>query len=166
VTLVEVLVCLSVAGLLAAVIANAIGVGYRTTDTTIARLSGSQGAQIAAAFFPSDIQSAATITRATAACGGATPTAAISWTDVDALNVSVSKQAQYALRIVGTEQQLVRRYYEGCALISTLVVVHNASSATVTCSPDPTCAAPISATLTATEVGGFSFSLTGRRRMT
>ncbi len=164
VTLIEVLVSMVIVSMLAGVIASATTVGFRTTDVTIDRLAGSQGAQTSAAFFPSDIHSAATITLATAACTGAVPIAAISWADTDAAAVTVAKQAQYALQTVGPEQQLVRRYYEGCALVSTVVLVHNATAASVTCAPS--CAAPLTATLNATEVGTFSFSVTGRRRMT
>jgi prepilin-type N-terminal cleavage/methylation domain-containing protein len=164
VTLIEVLVAMVIVSMLAVVIASAISVGYKTTDTTISRLAGSQGAQISAAFFPSDIQSAATITLGTAACTGAVPIAAVSWADTDPAAVTINKQTQYALRMVGTEQQLVRRYYEGCVLIGTVVLVHNATVASVTCAPS--CAAPLTATLNATEVGTYAFSVTGRRRMT
>jgi hypothetical protein len=155
-----------IVSLLAVVIASATSVGFKTTDTTIDRLAGSQGAQIAAAFFPTDVHSAATITLATPACGGVTPIAAISWADTDAAAVTVNKQAQYDVRTVAGEDQLVRRYYEGCALISTLVVVHNVVPATVTVTCAPDCASPQTATLGATEVGTFAFSVTGRRRTT
>ncbi|MDQ1709246.1 MAG: hypothetical protein QOG49_631, partial [Frankiaceae bacterium] len=60
VTLVELIVALSISGLLAAVIAAAFAVGVKTTDEANKRLAGSQGAQIASSYVAADVASSVT----------------------------------------------------------------------------------------------------------
>ena len=164
VTLVEVLVATMIGGLISGVIAAAFAVGVRTTDTSNQRLAGSQGAQITTAFFPRDVQSSLTISLGATPCSGGTPTVAtLSWTDVDAAGTSVAKQAQYTCRTTGAQVDLIRRYLENAVFRSDVVLVHGVIAASVSCSPD--CTTPRAATITATEVGGFTFAVTGSRRV-
>lgn len=165
VTLVEVLVATMIGGLVSAVIAAAFAVGVRTTDTSNSRLAGSQGAQITTAFFPRDVQgSTSTIVLGGTPCSGGTPiVVTLSWTDVDAAGTSVAKQAQYTCRTTGSQVDLIRRYLENAVFLSDVVLVHDVTAATVSCSPD--CTTPTSAGITATEAGGFTFSVTGSRRI-
>lgn len=168
-TLVELLVATSITGMLASVIASAFFVGVKTTDAANARLAGSQGAQITRSFFPADVSSAsadgpvAAITVGPPPCTDATPVVAtLSWTDRDAAAVDVRKQARYACEVVGGRRNLVREFSENAVLQGKVVLAYDVTDASTTCSPD--CTAPRTATLTVTEVGGFTFSVTGLRR--
>ena len=168
-TLVELLVATSISGMLAGVIASAFFVGVKTTDTANARLAGSQGAQITRSFFPADVSSAsadgpvAAVTVGPLPCTDATPiVATLSWTDRDATATAVRKQAVYSCEVVGTQRNLVRAYTENAVLRGKVVLAYDVLAASATCSPD--CTAPRTATLTVTEIGGFTFTITGLRR--
>lgn len=166
VTLIELLVAMTISGLIAAVIAGAFAVGVKTTDDSNKRLAGSQGAQLASAVFAGDVQSSSgVIALGATPCSGGTPTVAdLRWTDVDATPTTIAKRAEYSCQTVGTQRQLVRRYYENSATpLSTVVLVYDVTAAALSCTPD--CTTPASATLTATEAGGFTFAVTGSRRV-
>lgn len=167
VTLVEVLVATLIAALISAVIAGAFTVGVRTTDESNKRLAGSHGAQITTAFFPKDVQSSLTITAGTTLCSSATSAVPVTivtlnWSDSPAAGAAVPKQAKYTCAMSGTQRQLVRKYSENGVLVSTLVLVYDVTAASIACAPN--CTTPVSATLTATEAGGFAFSVSGSRR--
>jgi prepilin-type N-terminal cleavage/methylation domain-containing protein len=162
VTLVELVVSLSITGMLAVVISAAFVVGVRTTDDANKRLSGSQGAQIASAFFAADVTGAVTGPATAGTCAAGTSVARFDWTDTDATNTAIAKRAEYC-RVSGTQIDLVREYRENAALISSAVVAYNVSTASVACAPG--CATPTTVTLSVSEPGGFSYSVTGRRRL-
>ena len=171
VTLIELLLATSITAMLASVIAGAFFVGIKTTDTANARLAGSQGAQLTTSYFPADVTSSSATPTVTAVrkgatpCTGADPTVAVlSWPDTDAAGVTVAKQATYTCVMSGAERNLVRRYTEGGGALLEAVLVYGVTSASLTCSPNADCSAPVTATINATEVGGFFFSVTGRRR--
>ena len=162
-TLVELLLATTITGLLATVIAAAFAVGVKTTDTANDRLAGSQGAQIATSFFPSDMQSSTgAITLGGTPCTGAAPMIAqLRWTDVDAASVSVNKVAEYTCVVAGTRRHLIRRFTSG-ATVTDVVVAYDVTAASVSCLPD--CTTATSARITATHTGGYVFSVTARRR--
>lgn len=162
-TLVELLVATMISGLLATAIAAAFTVGVRTTDTANQRLAGSQGAQLATSYFPTDVESATTVTPGGTPCTGGTPTVAtLSWSDLPASGASVAKQAVYTCLSDGSTFNLVRQYSENGVLVSQAVVVRAVTAASLTCAPG--CATVRSARLTATEAGGFTFAVSGLRR--
>lgn len=162
VTLVELLVAMTLSALLATVIAAAFTVGVKTTDEANERLAGSQGAQITASFFPADVRSWDGAPTG-ASCAAATTVASFGWTDQAAAGAPVLKRADYCL-VSGTQNDLIRRYWEDGVQTSSATLAHDISTASVACTPVPSCAAPVTATITVTEPGGFAFSVTGRRR--
>jgi prepilin-type N-terminal cleavage/methylation domain-containing protein len=163
VTLVEVLVATTIIGLLGAVIAAAFAVGVRETRSSSKRLSESQAAQIAASFFPPDVQSAATIMLGGAACTGTTaPIARLQWVDVDAANTSLTNTACYVVEPSTGGQNLVRQHQVGASGWTRVVVAYNATAASVACSTS--CATPTTATLTVTS-GDYTIAVAGSRRI-
>jgi len=171
-TLVELLLATSITAMLGSVIAGAFFVGFKTTDTANQRLAGSQGAQLITSYFPADVGSSSATATVLAISRGATPctgadrtVAVLSWPDTDATGASVAKQATYTCVVSGTRLDLVRRYSEAGGTPREAVLAYDVTGASLTCSPNPDCSAPRTATITATEVGGFTFSVTGRRRV-
>lgn len=162
VTLVELLLATSITAGLGTVISAAFFVGVQTTDTANARLAGSQGAQLATSYLPADVNSSATISLWPTPCTGADARlATLSWTDVDASNVSVAKSVTYTCLVSGGRRNLVRQF-TAAATTSEQVLAYDVTAASIACTPG--CTAPTSAKLTAKEIGGFEFSVTGVRR--
>ncbi|MEO6713496.1 MAG: prepilin-type N-terminal cleavage/methylation domain-containing protein [Mycobacteriales bacterium] len=167
VTLIELLVVLSISGVVATAIAAAFAVGVKTTDTANKRLAGSQGAQIATSFFPSDVRTSKTGPAAAGSCNTGTSKARFDWNDADAGTppVVTAKRAEYCAVTAGTPAQtdLVREYRENGSLVGSVIVAYKITSASVGCAPD--CTAPVSVTLTVLAPDNSDFTVTGRRRM-
>jgi prepilin-type N-terminal cleavage/methylation domain-containing protein len=165
-TLVELLVSTSITGMLATVIAGAFFVGVQTTDTANDRLAGSRGAQLATSFFPADVSSATAVTAHATPCAGADPNVATITAQDPALpGPAVSRTVEYTCQGTGDARNLVRieRNPSGVET-GRVIVVFAVTAAEVTCLP--TCGSPRSAQLSATETGGFAFSVSGLRRAT
>lgn len=161
-TLVELLVATAISGLLAVVIAAAFTVGVQTTSAANARLTASRGAPMVTSYFPPDVQSSATVTVYSTPCTSAVPNVAtFSWVDLDSAGAATTKTVLYTCQLNGATTDLVRRYTAGSTTTSA-VAAFDVSAATVTCTPN--CAAPTNASLSVTS-GGYSFSVTARRRL-
>lgn len=165
-TLVELLLATSITGLLATVIAAAFFVGVQTTDTANERLAGSQGAQIATSFFPADVSSATAITVGATPCAGPDPrVATVTAQDPVVTGSPVTRTVEYTCVTDGAARNLVRIERNASAVeTGRVVVVFGVTSAQLTCLP--ACGTVRSARLTATEAGGFAFSVSGLRRAT
>ena len=161
-TLVELLVASVIVGIIMSAMATAIIVGLRTTDEANTRFSESHDAQIASAYFVTDVQSADSVTTTDNTCSGVNNVLRLRWTD----NAGV-KDAAYYINDATGQHRLSRAYCVGGSLQSTLTIVHFLSATappTVTCTP--TCGASTSVAITVTEPSGYAYSLSAARRAT
>lgn len=163
-TLPELLVVIVLLGIVIGAIGASIIVGLRTTDDTNRRLTESHDAQIATAYFVSDVQSADDVSLTDTACAGIAPVVRLQWTDPTDGKVMISS---YAVPAATTE--LHRYYCENGGLVSDVVAVHKlgATAPSAVCSPAPNCpGTPDKVTLTVTEESGYAYDLVGFRRAT
>jgi len=180
-TLVELLITIVIIGIIVPALAAGVVSILHNSNTTTQRLYESHDAQIAAAYFANDVQSADLPVPSTdSRCDKAGTTAVVrfAWTEYD----TAGHSAAYKLVVyskdtsVGTVPVLRRRFCQGtpnsAALgatpLSDIVIAHYLSSAT-----DPSvCMAPAlcpgqptsSIVLTATEQSGYTFKVAGARR--
>jgi prepilin-type N-terminal cleavage/methylation domain-containing protein len=170
-TLMELLVVISILGIIMPVLGLAFAMGYKTTTATAAELAASHNRQLLAAYLTEDAQSAITAEDATSAdtttcmAAGDTLVGRLRWVDLD-IAASTTRVVTYVLVTVGTERQLVRRSCVA-AVRSDLVLVHGAVSSTLTCLSAAYVAVPCASfavvRLTAADVAG-SFDITGMAR--
>ena len=147
-TLVELVLAVTLMGVVIGAVASAMIVMFTTTGETTERLSESPDLQLAAAYFGSDVQSAQTFTGSCGPVGTALVT--LSWTDPGASpNPAAADDTQRTVRYVvetaGTQKTLVRYACtnSGSADKTTLVdFVNPMSTPTLTCTPD--CTSPTS----------------------
>lgn len=160
VTLIELLVAITILGILMAAITSSIIVGLRTTDETGQRLAESHDAQLVQVYFPNDVASATDISLTDNACASAPPVVRFRWVDA-----GVTKIASYVLAISGTERRLTRVYCEDGVEVRSFPVAHHVGSAdpVVTCSPacDGTF---LRATISLQDTGGYAYSVSATRR--
>lgn len=170
-TLVELLIAVSILGVVISAVAAAMVVGLKTTDDTTTRLSESHDTQISTAYFGGDAQSADNVTGNVAdSCAGAGSTALVrfNWSDPVNTTTNLAKTVVYVIVPNGSGRELHRRYCEGTTgtVVSEVVVAHNlhpSTAPTVTCLPS--CPGkPDSVTITVTEATAYTYTLTGTRR--
>jgi prepilin-type N-terminal cleavage/methylation domain-containing protein len=157
-TLIELLMGTVIVGIIIGVIAEALIVGFTTTDDTSRRLSESHDAQISSAYLANDVQSATSVSVAAGGSSCASATQLVDFTYSDA-----TKVASYACGPSGGETR-VTRTFDG----TTVVLAHFAGvgKPTVTCSPSCGTSPPIRVDIKFTEMSGYSFTLTGSQRLT
>lgn len=174
-TLVELLVAISILGVVMGAVSAAIIVGLKTTDGTITRLSESHDTQISTAYISGDAQSAQGVTQNVAgdSCSGTGATALVRFTWADSVDTTtdVAKTAAYVVVATGAGRELHRRYCEGSSLTSDVVLTHNLHPSTdpavvcvPVCSGSPS--RPDSVKITVTDASSYSYTLTGVRRTT
>jgi prepilin-type N-terminal cleavage/methylation domain-containing protein len=148
-TLIELLMAVVIIGIITVPLGNLLIEYFQNTTQTTARLNESHDAQIAAAYFATDIASVGTrdqttqvlnqsiwtgsTTGAPYACGGATtPLVLAVWDQFTGPgSTPTTIEASYFTRTVGTESQLVRVHCSGSATAdSTVVLAHDIDSAT------------------------------------
>jgi prepilin-type N-terminal cleavage/methylation domain-containing protein len=161
-TLVEMLLCIVILGIVFTVLTAALMIGLRSTSRANVKLDESNAAQFTAMHFTSDVRAADTITvnSATASCGGA---AALKLTSVEADRV-------VAYAVTGSPLQLVRRVCNPASatpFVTVLApVITNASDVVAACNSPCT-----TATLTVTQPGapgvvdGLTFTVQGTKRV-
>ena len=138
-TLAELLVVISILGIVAGVLALALVVSGKSAAQTTSRLSQSHDAQIASAYLATDVQSSKQLTTAT--CPPSSPLTG----QVNLINFSydgTTPSASYFYGASGDETQVVRTFCVGGALQAEAPVVHFAG-------PQPTVTCPTTATPTA-----------------
>lgn len=168
-TLVELIVAVSILGVVMGAITAAIVVGLKTTDDTITRLSESHDTQISTAYFNGDAQSAESVELSVNdPCIGENVLALFSWTDPH-VTPAVAKTASYVITTPASGRELHRRYCEGSALKSDVVVAHNlhpTAAPSISCTPSCLDVAGRSVTMTVTDASSYAYTLTGLRRTT
>ncbi len=170
-TLVEVLVAVSILGIISAALSGSLFLGLKTTQTTTERLAESSGAQILSTVFPADVQSATAISVSSAACGLGVPAVTFDQVDPDPAGPGSDTALTIAYVVgdpVGNERQLVRRVCQTGTVTGERVVARGLALAdplTVVCTPDPACPAwAQTVTAVVQGVGGYSYQVTGSRR--
>lgn len=161
-TLVELLVAMFIIGIIIAAVANALIVGFTTSDDTSKRFAESHDAQIASATLAKDVQNAASITSATNAVCGAGALIAFSQ---DGTTPAIGYY--YGVAPNG-ETQVMRRQCDGTG---SQVLAHFAATSgapTITC--DAIACNPGSrpkpnvVQISVTEQSGYVFNVLGARR--
>ena len=121
-SLIEVMIGIALTGIVMVPLSLAMSLGYRTVFGAQESLSGSADAQLIAAIFPADVQSAGATgvnptdpvnenTCAARVDEGETPLIMFVW-DED-LGVNNQSVARYVAKGVGAESQIIRRYCKG-----------------------------------------------------
>ena len=170
-TLIEVLMAITILGLITGALGTALIVALRNLDATQTRMAESHDAQMASAYVVTDVQSATAITTTQPKCGATTsPVAVLAWSDQGIANV-----ATYVLETAAGERRLRRTYAVGTSS-NDVIVAHRlqatcgdataddpAVAVSEGCVPPATC--PSRVVLTLTDATGYRFSLTGERRV-
>lgn len=161
-TLVEMLVAVAIAGVIAAVLGAAFIISTKTTVQASTRLRESHDAQLLTAYFRDDAASASYVSDSAVpgSCAygdlsGATPVALFSWTEAGA-----ARNALY----LRSSTDLVRRYCEAGVKKYDVTVARNlstaATAATLTCPPLAGCVpSPAQMQLNITERSGYTYAL-------
>ncbi|MDP3713676.1 MAG: prepilin-type N-terminal cleavage/methylation domain-containing protein [Mycobacteriales bacterium] len=156
-TLLELLVAMSLAGLVFSVVSAAFVVSVDVTEDTNTRLTESQAGAFTSAYFTRDVQSASTISTSTPRCGGGSETlvASMQWTDT-ATTTTKTYSVDYRL-----EAGRLTRFLCGSATSSDLVA-SNLTAASMTCTP---ASCVDSARLDLDGLGDGAFSIVAERRL-
>jgi prepilin-type N-terminal cleavage/methylation domain-containing protein len=174
VTLVELLVATAIMGLIIPALTGALVMGWRTTDSTIARLSDNRNREITPSLWTRDAQAAITVDRnsvvTTCLVAGDTLLARFTWTETPATGAAVTRIAAWVW--TGSTTQLVQRRFcsTGAAITSSVSTAHDIAAAPVSsCSTAtgvavPACGATtVVVNLSVVDPSG-TFVATGRRR--
>jgi prepilin-type N-terminal cleavage/methylation domain-containing protein len=153
VTLIELLVAMSLMGLLISALTGAIVVGFRSTSDTHTSLDQSNAEQIITTYVTKDVQAAdAVVTPPMTSCGGAVPKLQLTMHS-DALVTSPTVTVGYAL---GANGALLR-----CKGAQVSTIAHDVTS--FTASGADTVLTTVT-TKASTEVKAYQFSFEVRRR--
>lgn len=162
-TLAELLVAVSILGVIMVPLCGSIIVGLRTTSDSQQRLMEARGAQLTANYFPFDVASATKIVpRDPTPCGGTGPAvvASFEWAD----DRSLTNEVTYAVPAGTTD--MVRMFCQGGSLVSKNLLASGLSGTpTIACAPTAACDATFkSATITVKGTSGWQYTVTGTRR--
>ena len=168
-TLVELLIAISLTGVIMGPLLTALFIGFRSSSEAAQRLAESHDAQLATIFFSGDVQSS-DVVQPSDICVTSTPLVALRWTEGTAS--TVVRQASYEVRTdpLSGERQLLRHLCTTPGTVRSTVVAHQLAPSTgpsVTCDGGA-CAAsstPDRLALTVTTTSGYSFTLRGTRRV-
>jgi hypothetical protein len=159
------LLVIVVLGIVVGVLAQAIVVSAKSTASTTKRFNTSHDAQLASAYLAADVQNTQTLSSAT--CYPGTPS-----NNVINFAYTDSSVASYYYGSVSGETALVRRFCDpGGNLTADVTLVHNLSTGTAptkSCTSPTGCAVgdqPDTVTLGITLSDGYSFNLSGSRRL-
>jgi prepilin-type N-terminal cleavage/methylation domain-containing protein len=160
-TLPELMVALSILGMIMAPLTASIFVGLRTIGDSQQRYTEAHGAQLTSAYFPFDVASATNIIPADPTpCGGTGPTvvASFDWAD----DLSPTNEVTY---VIPTGQNyMVRMVCRGGTVVTSNRLAWGVS-ATPVIACAPACSAAFkTATITVTGASGWQYTVTGTRR--
>lgn len=160
VSMVELLVVISLTGLIAGALTSAIATGLRTTEATTDRLQETQDAHLTTIAFVRDAQSADAVSLTQTSCSGLDPLVLLSWTDD-----GVAKEAAYAVRAVDGRRVLSRWFCQnggGAVRRDVAQALHATTDPAITCVPN--CAAATRVEMLVTEASGWTFTAAAERR--
>jgi prepilin-type N-terminal cleavage/methylation domain-containing protein len=190
ITLIELLVCLVIMGVVASALATSFLASTRSIDDSSARMANTHDSEMASSLFSSDMQSSNWVWTATppfpfTSCGSGNSLVTFAWIGSNS-GAEQTNVATYQVMDQNGEHQLVRQLCTGSGLstgstpASTVVIAHNLyGTPTVNClgpanTPLPSCdgqnviVAQLSATAqaSATDSTGFPYVLQAVRRPT
>jgi prepilin-type N-terminal cleavage/methylation domain-containing protein len=184
-TLIEMLVSISILAVIMVPLSGAVILLLQNNGTTTNRIATAHDEFMLSSYWPTDVQSAATVsttdaTSCPATVAGSSLVARLRSSDADASNVVITKvTAYYSVPAgAGSDAQLLREYCDDAgstgtiAVRSTVPVTHQLTGATVACfsstgtnTTSAGCTPVTTATLTVTSATAVSaVTLTGRRR--
>lgn len=160
-TLSELMVAVSILGLIIVPLTGAILVGLRTTGDSQQRFTESHGAQMTDAYFPFDVASATSIVLADPTpCGGTGPTvvASFDWAD----DISPTNEVTYV--VPSGQSSMMRMVCQGGTVVNrTNLATGISGTPTLRCAPS--CGSSFkTATLTVTTASGWQYTVNGTRR--
>lgn len=171
-TLVEVLVCLAIMGLIAPVLANTLTVGWRTTEATVSSLSDSRNRALTPSLFTRDVQNAVSVdtlvSDATCTTAGDTLLVRLRWTETAVSGTATSRAVSWVLTS-GGDRLLERRWCAaGTSVTSSVTTAHGVvGTPTVTCTSlagaTVACGSATRVSLAVTDTSG-AFTASGSRR--
>jgi prepilin-type N-terminal cleavage/methylation domain-containing protein len=162
-TLVELLVAVSVLGIIMVPLCGSLIVGLRTTNDSQQRLTEARGAQLTSNYFTFDVASATNIIPLDPTpCGGAGSAAVASFDWAD--DHSLTNEVTYVVPTGATD--MVRMVCQGGSLVSKNLLASGLNGTpTIACTPTAVCDASFqSATITVKGTSGWQYSVTGSRR--
>ena len=161
-TLPELLVAVTVLGIIILPLTASIVVGVRTTGDAQQRLIEARGEQLTAAYFPSDVASSDTIVpNDTAPCGGTGPAVVVSFDWAD--DHSPTNEVSYVVPAGGTD--MYRKSCQGGVVQTTNLLGSGISGTlTISCTPNANCASANAATITVNLHSGGQYTVSGTRR--
>jgi len=134
-TLVELLAAVAITAVIIPALTGALIIGWRTTDSTIARLSDNRNRALTPSLWTRDAQSATTVDKngavSTCLSAGDTLLARFAWTETPLTGPAVDRVAAWVW--TGSTTQLVERRYcaTGAAITSSVATAHDVSAAPV-----------------------------------
>ena len=176
-TLIELVVVVGVLAIIVGPLTLGILIGLRTMDGTQNRLASSHDAQLVSRYLPSDLESAGSgaddvvaAPTANTDCSGNENLLRLRWTVAEDLSgISVTYVAAYAISEASSEWRLVRYFCINGGAATQLIVAHNLSGANagvVDVSGLPKVSLTLTEAMVQTDVGAYSYSISGTRRTT
>ena len=171
-TLIEIVLCVLILGIVGVVVAEAMIVGFKTTNSTDQRLRESVDGQLVTAYFGRDVQAASQIAQsATSPCSSSTAIVTFKWTDpVDGTTAKAAAYVVAAAPPAGEEERLLTRQYceNGVLKTSNSLARYLAATGTpvsVSCSaPCTSVPAPTTVSMALTDAHGYTYTVSGTRR--
>jgi prepilin-type N-terminal cleavage/methylation domain-containing protein len=175
-TLIELLVSITLLGIIVGPIVGMILLGFLSSDGTRDRIADSVSAQLVSSYMINDIQSATTVATSGGSCPGATGTVKLHLQMQDPTTGPTT--VLYLDQINADGQHELHRVSCGATNSSTLVMHYlDPTSFNVTCSPSPACGAGVhnvKVNMTAKRSGGqptsyyqpYAFNIQATRRAT
>ena len=148
-TLVELLVAVTLLGIIMVAIGAMITTAFRTTTIVSDRLNASRAPKLVSTYWVPDVEGAMTITQGVGRCGGAggTPLVSFEWdkypsqVDADAPDPNASKvpgSSTWALVTRGTRTQVIRSECTNSVVTKTATVVPDVGADSVQIAPNGT----------------------------
>ncbi len=130
-TLPELLVAITILGIIMVAIGSMISTAFRTTTIVRSRLEGSRAPKLVATYWVPDVEGAETITLGGGGCGSGEPLVTFGWqthpsvaaTDAPTLDAGTLRQATWARVTNGARHQVVRTECGGAGAPRTATVV-------------------------------------------
>ena len=136
-TLVELLVAITILGLIMVAIGAMITTAFRTTTIVRNRLEGSRAPKLVSLYWVPDVEGARKVQVGVGGCGNGTPLVTFTWekhdpvgsTDAPVVDAGQAFSATWALTTRGTRTQVVRSVCNGANVTGTATVIPDLAAA-------------------------------------
>ena len=171
-TLMELLIVISIIGIIAPVIMGGITIGLKTTSATANRVSNSHDEQLLSVYLPADIQSvksagAVDTSGTQLTCSPVAPVLRLTWDEqADLAQAPVNYEAAYSLQQTDGQWQLTRYYCVNAGLVTHTVVARNLSgaSAASVAVADPRVSLTLTGAQALHDSSTFTYTISATRR--